>query len=57
MAAKMGRPKAENPKTVKFSIRLDTETNAALENYCKAHNLSKGEALRRGLALLFSQTK
>lgn len=51
-----GRPKAENPKQSRFSIRLDAETERKLEEYCAEHNITKGEAIRRGIHLLLSQT-
>lgn len=50
-----GRPKVENPKASRFSIRLDAETEKALEAYCKEHGISKGEAVRRGIHLLLAQ--
>lgn len=51
----VGRPKAENPKQSRFSIRLDAETERKLEEYCKKHNVSKGEAIRRGIHLLLEK--
>ncbi len=50
-----GRPRADNPKQARFSIRLDFETERKLEEYCKDHNITKGEAIRRGVHLLLSQ--
>lgn len=50
-----GRPKAENPKQARFSIRLDAETERKLQEYCEKHNISKGEAIRQGIHLLLSQ--
>ena len=35
MNAKIGRPKSDNPKSIKYSIRLDMETEEKLKNYCK----------------------
>lgn len=52
-----GRPKAENPKTSRFSIRLDAETERRLMEYCETHNITKGEAIRRGIHLLLAQKK
>lgn len=52
-----GRPKAENPKQARFSIRLDAETEKRLEEYCAIHGITKGEAIRRGIHLLLSQEK
>ena len=50
-----GRPKSENPKQSRFSIRLDARTEERLEDYCKRHNISKGEAIRQGIHLLLAQ--
>lgn len=52
-----GRPKAEKPKTVKYSIRLDVETEEKLKEYCDTHGITKGEAVRQGIHLLLSQNK
>lgn len=52
-----GRPKAENPKQSRFSIRLDADTEKRLEEYCAKHGITKGEAIRRGIHLLLSQEK
>lgn len=52
---KMGRPKADKPKEIKYSVRMDAETERRLEAYCIAHSISKGEAYRRGINLLLRQ--
>jgi len=52
-----GRPKSENPKHSRFSIRLDAETEKRLEVYCEQHKITKGEAIRRGIHLLLAQEK
>ena len=52
MAQKMGRPKVLKPKSVKYSIRLDEETEAKLIAYCNRHSITKGEAVRRGIHML-----
>lgn len=54
---KMGRPKAEKPKEIKYSIRTDAETESKLERYCAAKGISKGEAYRKGIELLLEQDK
>ncbi|MEY8331316.1 CopG family transcriptional regulator [Lachnospiraceae bacterium 48-33] len=50
-----GRPKAEKPKSNRFSVRLDDETEKKLEIYCKEHNITKGEAIRQGIHLLLQK--
>lgn len=52
MKGVMGRPKAEKPKGVTISLRLDTEVAAKLEAYCKSRRLSKSEVLRRAILSL-----
>lgn len=47
-----GRPKADKPKDIKYSIRLDAETEKKLQDYCKRNGITKGEAIRRGIHLL-----
>ncbi|MDE6903648.1 MAG: CopG family transcriptional regulator [Lachnospiraceae bacterium] len=53
----VGRPKADKPKDVRFSIRLDAETEEKLQTYCLKHNITKGEAIRQGIYLLLQQKK
>ncbi len=50
-----GRPRAENPKDVRYSIRLDIDTEEKLKEYCKNHEITRGEAIRRGIHLLLKQ--
>lgn len=50
--SQIGRPRADKPKNVNYSIRLDHETETALLNYCKENNISKGEAIRRAIRKL-----
>lgn len=50
-----GRPKSENPKQSRFSIRLDANTEQRLKVYCEQHNITKGEAIRRGIHLLLEE--
>lgn len=57
MSPRTGRPKAENPKDIRYSIRLDAETEKELEEYCKKNNITKGEAIRQGIHLLLKKNK
>lgn len=57
MSPRTGRPKVENPKDLKLTIRLDFDTEEKLREYCKTHNISRGEAIRQGIRLLLSQKK
>ncbi len=51
----VGRPKAEKPKDIKYSIRIDAETERKLQEYCTEHNITKGEAIRQGIHLLLQK--
>lgn len=57
MPRKMGRPKAENPKDIKFSIRLDADTDRRLDEYCEKHGMKRAEAIRKGVHLLLAEKK
>ncbi|MGN0142495.1 MAG: ribbon-helix-helix protein, CopG family [Roseburia sp.] len=55
MMSPVGRPKADKPKSSRFSIRLDEETEEHLKKYCEYHQITKGEAIRRAINLLFKE--
>lgn len=57
MPSKMGRPKVENPKDVRYSIRLDAETEQRLQAYCAEHQITKGTAIRKAIDLLLEVKK
>lgn len=57
MSPRTGRPRAENPKDIRYSVRLDSETEASLLAYCEKHGITKGEAIRRGIHLLLAKEK
>lgn len=57
MAPRTGRPKVDNPKSFSFSVRLDSETEAKLQEYCLRNEITKGEAVRRGVHLLLEKEK
>ena len=57
MPSKMGRPKADNPKDVRYSIRLDAQTEQKLQAYCDEHGITRGEAVRRAIGLLLQSKK
>ena len=49
MSPKTGRPKAEKPKAIRYSIRLDAETETRLKMYCTANGITRGEAIRKAI--------
>jgi predicted DNA-binding protein len=57
MTPRTGRPKSAKPKDVKYSIRLDDETEKRLKEYCVESGITKGEAIRRGIHLLLGEKK
>lgn len=57
MSTKMGRPKSENPINIRTSVRLDAATDKRLAEYCEAHNITRGEAIRKGVHLLLGDKK
>ena len=48
----MGRPKSDNPKSEKVTVRLDREHSEILKEYCEKENVEKAEAIRRGIRKL-----
>lgn len=50
-----GRPKADKPKAIRYSVRLDAETEIKLKSYCEQHSITRGEAIRQGIELLLRQ--
>lgn len=55
LSPQMGRPKAANPKSIRYSIRLDIETENRLQVYCQSEGVTKGEAIRRGIEMLLAK--
>ena len=49
MSPRTGRPKVDNPKDVRFSIRLDHDVYGKLEKYCKQHGMRKSEVIRKAI--------
>lgn len=55
MSPRTGRPKLDNPINIRTSVRLDKKTDDKLIEYCKKNNISKGEAIRKGVHLLLKK--
>ena len=47
--AKVGRPKIENPKINKISVRLSDEEHEKLIEFAKEHSMTKAEVFKKGL--------
>lgn len=56
MSPRTGRP-TNNPKGKPIAVRLDEESKAILDAYCKQEKVDKGEATRRGIKKLKSDIK
>lgn len=50
--SQMGRPRSDNPKSDKVTVRLDKEHSEILKKYCEKENVEKAEAIRRGIRKL-----
>ena len=57
MKAQTGRPKSNNPMDIRYSVRLDADTESQLHAYCERTNITRGEAVRLGIKLLLSLKK
>ncbi len=57
MSPRTGRPKVDNPINIRTSVRLDKKTDDELNEYCLKNNISKGEAIRKGVHLLLKDKK
>lgn len=57
MSPRTGRPKIENPKSERITVRLDKDSSETLDKYCKQEQVEKAEAIRRGISKLKSDIK
>lgn len=57
MSPRTGRPKAENPKSNDVKVRLDDATMTLLDAYCEKYEITRAEAIRRGIHLLLVSEK
>ena len=53
----VGRPKLEDPKANKVSMRLSNEELARFEAYATIHGLSKADTLRKAVDELLKRDK
>ena len=44
----MGRP-TDNPKETRITVRLDSESNMILNEYCDEKQISKADAIREAI--------
>lgn len=56
MSPRTGRP-TDNPKPYKITTRIDEESKTILDMYCKQEDVSRMEAVRRGIKKLETDLK
>lgn len=56
MSPRTGRP-TDNPRPHKISIRINDESKKILESYCEQENVTKTEAIERGIGKLKADIK
>jgi len=57
LSPRTGRPKSDNPKADRITIRLDNEHSQIIQDYCEQEKVEKAEAIRRGIQKLRSDIK
>lgn len=57
MSPRTGRPKAENPKDIDVKVRFDKVTHEKLMAYCREHDVTRTEAIRKGVQMLLDAEK
>ena len=57
MSPRTGRPKVDNPKEQRFTIRLDNITGQRLDEYCKVVGKKRAEVIREATLTLLDTQK
>lgn len=57
MCAKMGRPKLDDPKSIKIGVRLDKATLDKLDEIATTNSLTRGQVVRQGIEVLYRHIK
>lgn len=57
MSPRTGRPKLEKPLSNDIKVRLDDELHNRLLQYCKQHNTSKAETIRKAISKFLESGK
>ena len=57
MSPRTGRPKIENPKSERITVRLGDEESIILHQYCEQEQIERAEAIRRGIKKLKVEIK
>lgn len=53
----MGRPKKIDTRSIGYRLRMNKEEAYMLESICKKNGISKAEALRKSIKILYHMTK
>lgn len=57
MSPRMGRPKAESPKSKELRVRIDKETEAVLKELAEHYGVSVSVVVRMGIERLYAEIK
>lgn len=57
MSPRIGRPKSDNPKDIRFSVRMDAEMFGELKRMCEGESITVAEAIRQAVKLLLLETE
>ena len=57
MSPRIGRPKSDNSKDTRITIRLDKEDCKILDRYCEQEQVDKAKAIRVGIKKLRADIK
>ena len=57
MLAKIGRPKSDNPKNIKFSFSMSKYENELLESICNKTEKNRNEVLRAAIVKYYDFLK
>ncbi len=57
MSPRTGRPKVENPKLDRITVRLGNKESEILNQYCEQEQIERAEAIRRGIRRLEAEVK
>lgn len=57
MSPRTGRPIVGGKKDIDVKVRFDKETHEKLLEYCKKNEMTRTEAIRKGVRLLVSEEK
>ena len=55
LSPRTGRPRTENPKEQRFTIRLDNVMGSRLDNYCHSVGKNRAEVIREAIEYFLSK--